>query len=125
MVGLPVGRTHGVSLLHLLRPGASQSPPREYVRCEDYDSLNSFALTDTAAVIKPYYATMYCDGRYKLVVYHGLEIGELYDLEADPHEFANLWDAPSAQAVKYGLLKQSFDASIMITDPGPPLVGPY
>ena len=35
---------------------------------------------------------MYRTGRYKLVVYHRDELGELFDLENDPHEFDNLWD---------------------------------
>ncbi len=33
------------------------------------------------------FATMYFDGRYKLVVFHGKEYGELYDTREDPHEF--------------------------------------
>ena len=35
---------------------------------------------------------MYRDERYKIVVYHGHEQGELYDLQEDPGEFKNLWD---------------------------------
>ena len=34
---------------------------------------------------------MYYDGRYKIVNYHGMEYGELYDHETDPEEFCNLW----------------------------------
>ena len=39
---------------------------------------------------------MIFDGRHKLVVYHGTGLGELFDLEKDPHEFDNLWDAAEA-----------------------------
>ena len=38
------------------------------------------------------YATMLRDQRFELVVYHGSENGELYDLKEDPLEFDNLWD---------------------------------
>ena len=33
------------------------------------------------------HATMYRDDRWKLVVYHSHDLGELYDLREDPHEF--------------------------------------
>lgn len=46
------------------------------------------------------YATMYYDGRYKLVNYHGKEFGELYDHETDPDEFRNLWNDPAYAALR-------------------------
>ena len=55
---------------------------------------------------------MYRDRRHKLSVYHGHEIGELFDLETDPWEFDNLWDDPASAAIKAELIKASFDASI-------------
>ncbi len=36
---------------------------------------------------------MYHNQRYKLASYHGNNFGQLYDLEQDPDEFNNLWDA--------------------------------
>jgi hypothetical protein len=59
------------------------------------------------------YGTMYRDRRYKLVVYHGHGLGELYDLENDPGEFDNLWDDPEHQTLKCDLLWRSFDASML------------
>jgi hypothetical protein len=68
---------------------------------------------------------MLFDGRYKLVVYHGHAVGELYDLQEDPHEFRNLWDRPEAQSIKYERAKLLFDAVMLSTDEGQPRVGRY
>ena len=67
---------------------------------------------------------MYRDKRYKLVVYHGHDEGELYDLIDDPNEFNNLWHLPAKQQTKMELLKRSFDASMFAVDIGPERVGP-
>ena len=40
------------------------------------------------------HATMLRTKKYKLVVAHGHEAGELYDLEYDPQETQNLWNSP-------------------------------
>ena len=73
--------------------------------------------------MKGTYATMYRTERYKLVIYHGLEIGELYDMQEDPNEFQNLWDSPQHVDVKLRLLKASFDKSMRSIDRGPRRVG--
>jgi arylsulfatase len=65
------------------------------------------------------------DDRYKLVVYHGLDVGELYDLHNDPDEFENLWDEPTAQDVKHALIKKLFDAVMLAVDEGRERVGRY
>ena len=56
---------------------------------------------------------------HKCAVYAGLEIGELYDLQADPHEYDNLWDDPKRRDLKLGMMKLCFDASILTQDPLP------
>jgi hypothetical protein len=68
---------------------------------------------------------MILDGCYKLVVYHGHDVGELYDLEKDPNEFKNLWDDPSATSIKWDLTKRLFDATMIATDEGQARVGRY
>ena len=65
---------------------------------------------------------MIFDGRYKLVVYHGHSVGELFDLKADPHEFDNLWDSAETAAVKQQLLMRLFDAVMLATDEGQPRI---
>ena len=67
---------------------------------------------------------MYRDERYKLVVYHGHDLGELYDLVEDPGEFDNLWDAPEHVGLKMQLMQRSFDASMLAMDRGPERIGP-
>lgn len=48
----------------------------------------------------------YIDRRYKLTVYWNREYGELFDLETDPGETHNLWDEPSARALKAELTRR-------------------
>lgn len=59
------------------------------------------------------------DERYKLVVYHGHGLGELFDLETDPDEFNNLWEEPALTETKVRLMQLSFDALALATDIGP------
>ncbi|MDE0088824.1 MAG: sulfatase-like hydrolase/transferase, partial [Candidatus Poribacteria bacterium] len=106
---------HGKSLLPILRGEADANHHRDFVRCEYYDAVD---LPDHS------FATMYRNKRYKLVVYHGHEEGELYDLIDDPDEFDNLWHVPAKQDIKLELLKQNFDASMFAMDRGPRRVGP-
>ncbi len=93
----------GRSLLPILRGDAPPDHHRDFVRSEYFDAL---AEPDGT------FATMYRDRRYKLVVYHGHRLGELYDLQTDPDEFNNLWDSPAHVEIKLDLLWRSFDASM-------------
>ena len=68
---------------------------------------------------------MYRDQRYKLSVYHGQGLGELYDLSEDPWEFQNLWDDPDHQRIKADLIYASFDAHVLLsTDVGSRRIAP-
>ena len=58
-------------------------------------------------------ATMYFDGRYKLVCYHGKDFGELYDLKTDPNEFENLWDRVAYASLKAGLIQKSYNNAVL------------
>ncbi|MGF1477379.1 MAG: sulfatase [Geminicoccaceae bacterium] len=89
---------------------------RDFVRSEYFDALD---LADASM------ATMYRDRSHKLVVYHGHDLGELFDLEADPWEHQNLWDSGNHQALKLDLMKRSFDAAMYLVDRGPRRIGPF
>ncbi len=104
----------GKSLLSILTGKTNPHQHKDHVYCEFYH-----ALLNTHEDI---YATMYYDGRYKIVVYQGIDLGELYDHQTDPDEFVNLWDLPEMFQKKYELMKKCFDASISTVDPKPPLL---
>ena len=117
LAGLPIPPTTlGRSLLPILTGQTAPDHHRDSVRCEYFDALELPRRT---------FATMYRDRRWKLVTYHGLGLGELYDMEADPHEFSSLWDSPDHQDVKADLILRSFDASIAALEYGPKRIMPY
>ena len=105
----------GRSLLPILKGQTAPNHHRQFVRSEYYNALDEPDGT---------FATMYRNQRHKLVVYHGLPHGELYDLQEDPHEFDNLWDQPEKQSLKLDLMKYSYDASMLAMDRGPHRIGP-
>jgi len=145
--GLPVPkRTQGRSLLPILTGVGGPHHHRDFVRSEYYHTLNPANLPDynrrvegtlrTGDGTQPLnpdhhpladgaYATMIRDRRYKLVVYHGHDVGELFDLERDPGEFTNLWDSPDHAELRFTLMKRSFDALAFAVDIGPEQITYY
>ena len=62
---------------------------------------------------------------HKLVMYHSLGKGELYDLEKDLWEHDNLWDDPNSAATKAELMEASFNAHVnLTTDVGSERIAP-
>jgi arylsulfatase A-like enzyme len=57
--------------------------------------------------------------RYRLSIYSCVEWGELYDLQNDPNEFENLWDAPCHAATKADLLERLARRMIDLADSSP------
>ena len=105
----------GRSLLPILEGRANPDMHREFVRCEFYDTLDAEQLS-------PAFATMIRTGDFKLVVYHGQVLGELFDLSNDPNEFENLWDQPQYEDRRLAMLKRCFDATIYACSPQMPLL---
>lgn len=111
----------GRSLLPLLTAEkTSDNPHRDYIRCEFMNALWQDPYTPhPTRPHPPGHATMYRDKRWKLVMYHSHNLGELYDLENDPCEFNSLWHDQKHAGIKADLIQQSFNATVMATDPGP------
>ncbi len=117
--GLPVPkRMQGRSLLPILTGTADSHRHREFVRSEYYRALNP-DIAKPGRNWSGSYATMLRDERHKLVVYHGHQIGELYDLSEDPGEFDNLWFDADYSSTRCDLMKKSFDALAFAVDLGP------
>ena len=62
---------------------------------------------------------------YKITYYAGQNYGELYDRNADPNEFVNLWNHPDYAAVKAQMLKKLMDRIIETEDTLPIRIGKY
>ena len=108
----------GKSLWPMLAGDAPLDRHRDDVYCEYYNALTSH--TDPKA-----FATMVRTARHKLVAYHGVEPGELYDLQADPNETRNLWNETDRVTLKAELLKRLCDRLAETVDPLPEREGPW
>jgi arylsulfatase A-like enzyme len=113
------GRRHagmqGRTLWPMLTGQAGLERHRDSVYCEYYNALANHA--DPKA-----YGTMVRNARYKIVRYHGIDQGELYDLRDDPGEFRNLWNEAAHAPVKIRMLELLADRMAFTMDPLPPRV---
>ncbi len=107
-------RMAGHSLRSLLE--GSDDVHRQFVRCEFYQALS--LLAPGGDDWEGSHATMIRTERFKLVVYHGHDLGELFDLENDPGEFENLWDEPKYGDIRFELMKTLLDQSAFSVDRG-------
>lgn len=105
----------GKTLLPVLKGQMDSSNHRRCVFSEYYNAWSH----------KHSYGTMYRTDSHKMIVYHGTDQGELYDLKNDPDEFDNLWHNASNAELKTRLLKEAFDASVFTMDPMPEREGPF
>ena len=65
------------------------------------------------------------DDRFKCVIYHGQDYGELYDLEEDPWEHQNLWESQGHQFVRERMTRSAFDSLAFSVELGPDRIGRY
>jgi arylsulfatase len=102
----------GKSLWPILKGQNDLHEHREDVYCEFYHS--SVHHKDPVA-----HATMICNENYKLIAYHGVQEGELYDLKKDPQERVNCWSIKEYDSVKLALLQRLCDRMAETVDPLP------
>ena len=103
----------GRSAWPLLTGEADPDAHRSSVYCEYYD-----AMPWHDEPTRPR-ATMIRTDRYKLVRMHGLDAGELYDLQDDPTETNNLWADDDYRSVRFDLLARLADRMADTVDPLP------
>ena len=101
----------GRSLWPLLTGQTDPQHHRDDVYCESYE-------IDAEGEPKAF-VTMVRTRSHKLSAVHGRDEGELYDLEADPHETHNLWASPRHRDVKVAMLKRLSDRMAFTVDPLP------
>ena len=98
------------------------SPLRQDVYCEYYNAMppdwDEWHTGEKDSSLGDH-ATMLRTKKYKLVVAHGHEAGELYDLEYDPQETQNLWNSPNHSKIQVKLLKRLSDRMAWTADPLP------
>ncbi|MBD3306851.1 sulfatase-like hydrolase/transferase [candidate division KSB3 bacterium] len=102
----------GKSLLPLLTGEQDLSYHKPHVISEYHGAIGGAQMPDQT------HGIMYFDGRYKIVIYQGHSVGELYDLQEDPGEFQNLWDRPEFLGLKTDLLHKAFDAYLKTSSAG-------
>lgn len=106
--GIPVPQyMQAKSLKQILTGEASPDDHKDCVYAEYYYS---------ALLSNKVYATMYFDGRYKMIVHHDDPVSEFYDLETDPHEFDNLWGNPDYGELIFEYYQKCFNHAIMANE---------
>lgn len=117
LLGLEIPpRIQGKSLLPILTGDRPDSEHREgiyaeYYNCNSAKSFNSFQRC---------YMTMWREDRYKIIVHHHVNDGELYDMHEDPHEFINLWNDPARRELRDAMIKRCFAETVYnLVDPEP------
>ncbi len=108
----------GRSIWSLLTGGHNDPTHRDDVYCELYE-------TNLKHPGKGAQAAMVRTREHKLVVFHGEEMGELYDLRQDPGEHDNKWADPAYREVKGELLLELCDRMAETVDPLPLRVAPW
>jgi arylsulfatase A-like enzyme len=86
--------TQGISLLPAMHGGAARDCVLIQYEPQDRSGVGPHPQAHTVR-----------NNRWRLTLFRGLEWGELYDLEEDPHEFNNLWGKPEAAGVKSEMLE--------------------
>ena len=76
------------------------------------ESVRDWAMVEARPAEGPFMQKTYIEENHKLVLYHDRPYGELYDLEADPDQFYNLWDEPDHRELRAQLLRRFISAEM-------------
>jgi arylsulfatase len=95
-----------------------QASHREHVYCEYYNGMHNHQNPMC-------YATMLRTEQYKLIVYHTLDAGELYDVINDPAEQINLWNDQAYHEIRFDLLMHLSHRMAFTADPLPEREAPW
>ncbi|MEZ5277943.1 MAG: sulfatase-like hydrolase/transferase [Opitutaceae bacterium] len=108
---------------------AGLNPPQEWQGVDLTPLLRGETDTVQDAVLVEMRATQWTlnqhtliTERYKLVVYRHTEAGELYDLQADPDQYHNLWDDGAFRSLRGNLLLRLARLHMEREPVGPPRV---
>lgn len=113
--GIPIpSRVQGKSLFDLCAGSADPHHHKDYVYTEYYVGQPFHRALKPQPLV-----TMARNRTHKVSVFHGMEVGELYDLQADPDEFDNLWASPRHRDLKMDMMKLCLDACVFTQDPMP------
>lgn len=114
---LPVPTTmQGTSLIPLLSGDAPLHHHKDRVISEFNDALGPGTVPEGCEFGT--HAVMVFDGRYKIVVYDGLSVGELYDLQNDPGETRDLWSDAEHLQLRAELLHRAMQTYMGTSDAG-------
>jgi arylsulfatase len=102
----------GKSLLPIIRGEADPHKNKDLVLCEYNDALAGKGIDDHT------HGLMVFDGRYKICLYEGHEIGELYDLNEDPGEYDNLWNKEEFASLKAEMTLKATQKFLNSSDAG-------
>ncbi len=87
-------------------PAGMQGVDQTRAWCDAEHVERDWAMVEYRPTEGPFMQKTLVHDRWKLVVYHGRDYGELYDLQADPDQYRNLWDDPDHREVRWGLLRK-------------------
>ncbi len=107
----PYNGVQGKSLMPLI-DGAPDDADADMVIEEDQQRI-SLGFTEPVRV------RTLVTRRWRLSLYHGVDWGELYDLDNDPSELVNLWDDPAARDTKMALTERLARRQMALVDRSP------
>jgi arylsulfatase A-like enzyme len=103
----------GRSLWPIMTGNADPSFHKSHAVCDFNDSVG-YTPNNTHTR-----ATMVVGERYKSVVYHGMDLAEVFDLQTDPQEFDDLTQAPTFAPQMAGVMRNHMDAVVATIPEGP------